>query len=236
MNSQTHRPAPLVTPFSLVTAALFVTALVTANIIAVKIARIGPFNLPAGVIIFPLSYILGDILTEVYGYRFARSVIWLGFLCNLIAVLAIYGGRLLPSAPFWQGQEAYDAILGYTPRLLAASFAGYLVGGFSNSLILARMKLLTRGRWLWSRTIASTIVGQGLDSAVFITLAFSSALGGFLTGGQLVEVLLTQWWAKVLYEAAATPLTYGVVTFLKRREGVDAYDRDVSFNPFALFR
>ena len=218
------------TPTFMVVTALFVTCLITANIIAVKLVVIFGHVLPAAIIIFPLSYIIGDILTEVYGYRQARAVIWLGFLCNLVAVAAIWVGGFMTPASFWGGQEAYDSILGYTPRLLMASFAAYLVGEFANSTILAKMKIWTQGRWLWSRTISSTIVGQGLDSAVFITLAFA---GGEVA---LVRLILTQWTAKVIYEAAATPLTYLVVGWIKRREGLDHYDYDTSFNPIAVTR
>ena len=218
------------TPTFMVVTALFVTCLITANIIAVKLVVIFGHVLPAAIIIFPLSYIIGDILTEVYGYRQARAVIWLGFLCNLVAVAAIWVGGFMTPASFWGGQDAYDSILGYTPRLLMASFAAYLVGELANSTILAKMKIWTQGRWLWSRTISSTIVGQGLDSAVFITLAFA---GGEIA---LVRLILTQWTAKVIYEAAATPLTYLVVGWIKRREGLDHYDYDTSFNPIAVTR
>jgi uncharacterized integral membrane protein (TIGR00697 family) len=210
--------------------AVFVTCLIIANIIAVKLIVVFGRVLPAGVVIFPVSYIVGDVLTEVYGYRRARRVIWLGFLCNLLAVAAIWTAQELPAASFWDGQAAYERILGYTPRLLVASFAAYLVGEFANSFVLARMKIATRGRWLWTRTISSTVVGQGLDSLVFITLAF----GGTIPAADLREAVLTQWVAKSLYEAAATPLTYAVVTFLKRREGLDVYDHRTRFNPLLL--
>lgn len=219
-------------PLFLLVTALFVTALVTANIIAVKLVRIADFILPAGVIVFPLSYIVGDVLTEVYGYRMARVVIWLGFVCNVVVVLFIWVAGLLPAAPDWEAQDAYQRILGYTPRLLLASFAGYLVGEFTNAFIMARMKVLTNGRWLWTRTIGSTIVGQGLDSLVFIAIAFGGTVAGLTLGG----IILTQWVAKVVYEVAATPLTYALVGFLKRRERLDVYDRQISFNPLALFR
>jgi hypothetical protein len=207
--------------------ALFVTCLLTANITAVKLAQVGSLVVPAGVLIFPLSYIIGDVLTEVYGYRQTRRVIWLGFMCNVLAVLAIWGGGQLPAASFWDGQAAYERILGYTPRLLIASFMAYLVGEFANAMVLAKMKIATQGRWLWMRTIASTIVGQGLDSLVFITLAF----GGVMPLPVLVATILTQWLAKTTYEVLVTPLTYGVVTFLKRQEGVDVYDTDTHFHP-----
>jgi uncharacterized integral membrane protein (TIGR00697 family) len=210
--------------------AIFVTCLITANIIAVKLASIAGFILPAAIIIFPLSYIVGDILTEVYGYRQARQVIWLGFLCNLLAVVAIWLGGLLPPVSFWEGQAAYDAILGYTPRLLAASFIAYLVGEFSNAFVLAKLKIATQGRWLWTRTIGSTLVGQGLDSLVFITLAF---IGTIPLAG-LVSTIVTQWLAKSLYEAVVTPLTYATVNFLKRQEGLDVYDYETRFNPLLV--
>jgi uncharacterized integral membrane protein (TIGR00697 family) len=213
-----------------VAVALFVAALLTANIIAVKLIQIGPLILPAGVVIFPVSYILGDILTEVYGYRHARRAIWLGFFGNLIAVAAIYLAGLLPAPAFWQGQDAYNAILGFTPRLLLASFVAYLFGEFSNSVILAKMKVWSQGRHLWARTIGSTVVGQGLDSLVFILIAF----GGLMAGGELAVAVLSQWLFKSAYEVLATPLTYAVVNTLKRVEGVDAYDRNTNLNPFAI--
>ena len=217
-----------VSPRFLVISAIFVTSLITANTIAVEIISVGPFLLPAAVIVFPLSYIFGDILTEVYGYRWARRVIWLGFLCNLIFVAFVWLGQLLPSADFWGGQEAYESILGFAPRLLVASFGGYLVGEFVNSFILAKMKILTKGRWLWSRTIGSTIVGQGLDTAVFITLAFVG------TPSFALIMILHHWLAKVAIEAAATPFTYAAVNYLKRKEGVDTYDYETNFNPFRI--
>jgi len=215
--------------FVLVTA-VFITCLITANITAVKLVSMFGLVVPAGIIIFPLSYIFGDILTEVYGYRQARRVIWLGFFCNLIAVIAIWMGQILPPASFWDGQAAYERILGYTPRLLVASFLAYLVGEFANSFVLAKMKIATQGRWLWTRTIGSTLVGQGLDSLVFITLAFVGTIP--LAG--LASAIVTQWLAKSIYEAAVTPLTYGVVNFLKRQEGLDVYDYDTRFNPLLL--
>ncbi len=212
-------------------AAIFVTTLITSNIVAVKIVDIGGLVVPAGTVtVFPLSYIFGDVLTEVYGYRRARLIIWLGFACNLLAVTAIAVTQYLPPAAFWDGQAAYERILGYTPRLLAASFLAYLVGEFANSAVLSRMKLLTQGRWLWTRTIGSTLVGQGLDSLVFVTVAFI----GTVTGGDLLRTMVTAWLVKSAYEALATPLTYAVVNALKRAEGIDTYDYGVSLSPFRL--
>ncbi|MDA8125293.1 MAG: queuosine precursor transporter [Deltaproteobacteria bacterium] len=216
---------------------LFVASLVTANIIAVKLISIGPLVLPAAVIIFPISYIVGDVLTEVYGYSAARRVIWLGFGANLLVVLAIAAGGALPAVPFWnaggqygtmaEAQKAYQAILGFTPRLLMASFLAYLVGEFTNSFVLARMKVLTEGRYLWARTIGSTVVGQALDSTIFLSVAFA----GILPFGQIGALILGQWFFKVAYETLLTPVTYGVVNFLKRVEGIDFYDRGTNFSP-----
>jgi queuosine precursor transporter len=210
-------------------AAFFVTALVVSNIIAVKLVEISGRVFPAGLVIFPLSYLLGDVLTEVYGFRSARAVIWLGFACNLLALAAIEAAIALPAAGFWGDQRAYEAVLGQTWRIVAASFAAYLVGEFANAYVLARLKLLTRGRWLWSRTIGSTVVGQGLDSLVFVTVAFAGT-------APLADPILTTWAIKVAYETLATPLTYAIVGYLKRRERVDAFDVGVDFNPLALGR
>jgi len=211
-------------------AGLFVTCLLTANVIATKLVMIGGLVLPAGVVIFPLSYVVGDVLTEVYGYGAARRVIWLGFACNLIMVVAIWLAGELPPAPFWKGQAAYAEVFAQTPRLLLASFLAYLAGEFANSYVLAKMKIATDGRWLWTRTVGSTVVGQGLDSLVFVLLAFAGLVPLSVLGG----IIVAQWLVKVAYEAAATPLTYVVVRWLKAREQVDAYDRETDFNPLRL--
>jgi uncharacterized integral membrane protein (TIGR00697 family) len=209
--------------------AIFITCLITANIIAVKLISLYGFILPAAILIFPLSYIIGDVLTEVYGYRQARRVIWLGFFCNFITVMAIWVGQLLPPASFWDGQASYERILGYAPRLLVASFLAYLVGEFTNAYVLAKMKIVTNGRWLWLRTIGSTLIGQGLDSAIFIVLAFV----GTIPLKALLTAVVVQWLAKSLYEAVVTPLTYVVVALLKRKEQLDVYDHDTKFNPLS---
>lgn len=220
-------------------AAVFVTTLVISNIIAVKLFSVGPVFLPAGVILFPVSYIFGDVLTEVYGYSRARQVIWIGFGCNLLAVVAIWISIYLPAAPIWKvlgssesSQKAYSAIFGFTPRLLAASFVAYLFGEFLNSIVLAKMKIATRGRYLWTRTIGSTLVGQFADSALFVSLAFA----GMVPAGAVLDLIVSQWLVKSFYEAAATPLTYGIVNFLKRNENSDYYDRDTNFNPLVWSR
>ena len=224
--------------FTLVTA-IFVTTLTISNIIAVKLVQIGSLVLPAAVILFPISYIFGDILTEVYGYRNARKVIWIGFACNLLAVVAIYAAGVLPAASFWSAgdfstpstaQQAYTAILGFAPRLLIASFCAYLIGEFLNSFVLAKLKIRTKGKYLWLRTIGSTIIGQGADSAVFITIAFL----GILPSGLLLTSILSQWLFKVAYETLATPLTYLAVNFLKRNEREDVFDENTNFNPVVI--
>jgi queuosine precursor transporter len=221
MQTQNYRWYPIVV-------AVFVTCLITANIIAVKPVQIGGLVFPAAVVIFPLAYIFGDVLTEVYGYARARQTIWIGFVCNLIAVLAIYAGGLLPAAGFWPNQSAYDMILGFSARLLAASFSAYLVGEFLNSIVLAKLKVITAGKYLWVRTIGSTLIGELADSAVFITAAFA----GVWPSDQVFTGIITQWLLKSGYEILATPLTYIVVGFLKRAENSDVYDRDTNFTPF----
>ena len=226
----------------LIIAALFITCLITANIIAVKLITLGiepirhggfqfPGPLPAAIVIFPLSYIFGDILTEVYGYRQARKIIWLGFFCNLIAVLAFWVAGQIPALDS-DVQNAYERILGYTPRILAASFLAYLVGEFANSFVLAKMKIKTKGRFLWTRTIGSTLVGEGLDSTVFIIIAF----GGMFSWPLIIGIILTHWLVKTGYEVVATPFTYIVVNYLKKKEGIDTYDHDTDFNPFLITR
>jgi len=210
--------------------ALFVTCLITANVIIVKQVSFCGLVLPAAIVIFPLSYILGDVLTEVYGYRQARRVIWLGFLCNLVAVAAIWVGGLLPPAPVFEAQPAYERILGSTPRFLLASFAAYLAGEFANSFVLAKMKIATRGRWLWTRTMGSTLAGQGIDTLIVLTIAFA----GVLPLSVLGVMILSHWLVKTAYEALATPFTYAIVAYLKKKEGIDAYDYDIDFNPLQV--
>lgn len=221
---------PRVSIWFLVVTAIFVTSLITANIIAVKLVGVASLIFPAAVIIFPVSYIIGDVLTEVYGFQRARLVIWLGFFCNLLSVIAIWLAQILPSASFWQGQAAYEQILGYTPRLLIASFVAYLVGEFVNSIVLAKMKIATHGRWLWTRTIGSTLIGEGLDSLVFISIAFL----GTIPLSAMFFTIITQWLMKTTYEIVVTPLTYIVVNFLKREEGNDFFDHDTQFNPLRI--
>ena len=211
-------------------AALFVTCLLAANTIATKLIVVGGLVLSAAIVIFPISYVVGDVLTEVWGYAVTRRVIWLGFGCNALMVLAVWLGGELPAAPFWSGQAAYQQILGQAPRILVASLAAYLVGEFANAFVLAKLKIATEGRRLWVRTIGSTLVGQGLDSVVFVTLAF----GGTIPAGVLTGLVVSQWAVKVAYEAAATPLTYLAVGWLKSSEHLDTFDHRTNFNPLRI--
>jgi queuosine precursor transporter len=191
---------------------------------------VGGIVLTAGIVIFPLSYVVGDVLTEVWGYAAARRAIWLGFACNAVMVAAVWAGGALPPAPFWTGEAAYHEIFGHTPRLLLASFLAYLVGEFANAFVLARLKVATQGRWLWVRTIGSTVVGQAIDTGVFVTIAFA----GTVPASVLLAIMGGQYLFKVLYEAAATPLTYAAVAWLKGAERLDTFDYDTDFNPIRL--
>ncbi len=231
MQPGTERTAALrgSSPYLLLITGLFVMALVLSNVLAVKLVEINGRVFDAATLLFPLTYLIGDVLTEVYGYRQARLVIWVGFASSLVAIVAIQIAILLPPAGFWEeNQGAYESVLDTTWRIFLGSLAAYLVGEFTNSIILAKLKVLTEGRWLWLRTISSTIVGQGLDSVVFSAIAF----GG--TGVPLANQIVTIWVIKVVWEILATPLTYAVVGFLKRKEHLDAYDVDTDFNPLKL--
>jgi queuosine precursor transporter len=206
----------------------FVSILLISNVASTKIVDLKWFVFDGGTLLFPLSYIFGDILTEVYGYRKAKHVIWLGFgMASLMAIVFMVVGAL-PPASDWGNQEAYYAILGLTPRLVFASLIAYFCGSFSNSFILAKMKIWTEGKMLWTRTIGSTLVGELLDSAIFIMIAFY----GILPGSLLVTLIISNYLFKSAVEIAFTPLTYKVVKFLKRKEGEDYYDKNTNFNPF----
>jgi uncharacterized integral membrane protein (TIGR00697 family) len=213
----------------LITAA-FVAVLLISNIASTKILVIGPLTFDGGTILFPLAYIFGDVLTEVYGYRRARRVIWTGFFWITVAVLVFAIVDALPPAEGWELQESFSAILGQTPRIVLGSLIAYFAGEFSNSYILARLKIVTRGRWLWTRTIGSTLVGQAVDTALFLVVAF----WGVLPPELLLTVFISNYVFKVGIEALFTPITYAVVNFLKRAEGEDYFDHDTDFNPFAL--
>ena len=218
--------------------AAFVTVLICSNLIGpAKIAQIelplvGTFIIGAGALFFPISYVFGDILTEVYGYARARRVIWAGFAGLAFASFMAAVVVALPPAPFWSHQGAYEIAFGSTWRIVAASMVAYFCGEFVNSYVLARMKVLTEGRWLWTRTIGSTIVGEAVDSTLFYPLAFYGS--GIIPNDKLPLVMLAQFVAKVAVEVVFTPVTYRLVAFLKRAEGEDFYDRKTDFNPFTL--
>jgi len=206
----------------------FVAILLISNIASTKIVGLNWLTFDGGTLLFPFSYIFGDVLTEVYGYRQSRRVIWLGFSATLLMSLILIVVGLLPAAVGWENQIAYEKILGLTPRLVLASLVAYLVGEFTNSFILAKIKVATKGRWLWLRTISSTLVGELLDSAIFVGLAF----GGILAGPLLGAVIISNYIFKTVVEIVFTPFTYRLVRFLKTREGEDYYDRGTNFNPF----
>ena len=210
--------------------AAFVTILLLSNLIgASKLATIDGWTFGAGILFFPVSYVLGDVLTEVYGYANARRCVWTGFAALLFMAFMSYVVVAMPPAAGWGGQAAYESVFGSTWRIVAASVLGFWAGEFVNSFVLAKMKILTGGRHLWSRTIGSTVFGQAVDSAIFYPVAFF----GVWTNQQIVTVMLTNWLLKVLWEVLLTPVTYAVVGWVKRREGVDVFDNDTNFSPFA---
>ncbi|WP_174286414.1 queuosine precursor transporter [Sphingomonas bacterium] len=216
--------------------AAFVAILLLSNVIGagkvavVTLPLIGPWPFGAGILFFPVSYVIGDILTEVYGYARARRVIWAGFGATVFMAFMAWVVVALPPAPSWTNQAAYETVFGQVPRIVFASVCAFWAGEFVNSYVLARMKIWTGGRHLWSRTIGSTVFGQAVDSAIFYPLAFLGAVGW--TTHLVVVVLFTQWALKVGWEVLLTPVTYAVVGWLKRVEGVDVFDRGTDFSPF----
>lgn len=206
----------------------FVVVLLVSNLVAQKICRIGPLEVSGAVILFPITYIFGDVFTEVYGYGASRRAIWLGFFGTALLYVMATITIALPAADGWHNQAAFQTVFGFIPRILAASLVAYFLGEFANSYTMARLKLATGGKMLWTRTVGSTIVGQAVDTAVVITLTF----GFTLPWSDIGRMILTGYGLKVAYEVLATPLTYAVVGWLKRTEGVDAFDRHTSFNPF----
>ncbi|WOK36013.1 queuosine precursor transporter [Sphingomonas sp. C3-2] len=216
--------------------AAFVAILLLSNVLGagkvatVDLPLIGDWPFGAGILFFPVGYVIGDVLTEVYGYARARRCIWVGFSALIFMAFMSWVVVALPPAADWTGQAAYEAVFGQVPRIVFASIIAFWAGELANSFVLAKMKIWTRGKHLWSRTIGSTVVGQGVDSLIFYPLAFMGAAGW--TGGLVLKVLLTQWVLKVSWEVLLTPVTYLVVNFLKRREGVDVYDEGTNFTPF----
>ncbi|MCW2390240.1 putative integral membrane protein (TIGR00697 family) [Sphingobium sp. B11D3B] len=209
--------------------AAFVAVLLLSNVIgAAKLASLWGFTFGAGILFFPLGYVLGDVLTEVYGYARARRCIWAGFAAMLFMALMSWVVVSLPPAEGWDGQAAYESVFGQVPRIVFASIFAFWAGELTNSFVLAKMKLLTKGKHLWTRTIGSTIVGQGVDSLLFYPLAFY----GLWSTDQVLTVMVTNWALKVGWEAVLTPVTYLAVNFFKRREGLDVYDEQTDFTPF----
>lgn len=207
---------------------LFVAVLLISNIASTKIIGIWRFTFDGGTLLFPLSYIFGDILTEVYGYKKSRRIIWIGFFCALLMSVTLLVIGLIKPAAGWDLQEEYMAILGQTPRIITASLIAYFAGEFSNSYIMAKLKVFTSGRWLALRTIGSTVVGQGVDTVIFVMIAF----WGLYPNTLILLIILSNYVFKVLLEIAFTPVTYKVVKTLKRVERVDYYDIGTDFNPF----
>ncbi|HRY76588.1 MAG TPA: queuosine precursor transporter [Candidatus Paceibacterota bacterium] len=209
---------------------IFVAVLLISNVVAVKIVKVSSFSFAGGTLLFPLAYIFGDIFTEVYGYKRTRRIIWTGFGANiLMAIVFIVIGKL-PAASGWVNQAAYDAILGWVPRIVLASILAYWVGEFINSFVLAKMKIWTQGKWLWTRTIGSTVFGELLDTIIFVLIAFWGALPSAL----IFSVVVSNYILKVGVEIIFTPITYWIVRFLKRKEGIDTYDYKTKFTPFSL--
>lgn len=211
--------------------ALFVAVLLISNIASTKILTLWKFTFDGGTILFPLSYIFGDILTEVYGYRNSRKVIWTGFFCAMLMSLVLWIVQILPPAADWTNQAAFESVLGFIPRIVIASLLAYIAGEFSNSIILSKLKIRTKGRYLWLRTISSTLIGEGIDTAIFCFVAFY----GVLPTELLISVILSNYIFKCGIEILFTPVTYKVVGFLKRKEGVDNFDHGVNYNPFSIF-
>lgn len=222
--------APVYFRFYDITMAAFVAILLLSNIIgAAKLSTVASFTFGAGILFFPVSYVLGDVLTEVYGYARARRVIWTGFVALLFMAVMSFVVVAMPPAASWNGQAAYEEVFGSTWRIVVASIAAFWAGDFVNSFILAKMKVLTKGRMLWARTIGSTIFGQGVDSLIFYPVAFL----GIWTTEAVLTVMVTNWALKIAWEALLTPATYFVVNRLKAAEGVDLFDIDTDFSPFA---
>jgi len=210
--------------------AIFASILLISNLGATKLISIGPIITDGGAVLFPMAYIFSDILTEVYGYKYSRRAIWTGFTVMLLAVFAFTIVRYLPAAPEFNQQEAFNSILGFFPRIVLASLTAYLVGEFLNSFVLAKLKIRTKGKSLWLRLVSSTVVGEFFDTLIFGLVAF----GGILGLDAMVNYLLVGWLFKVSVEVIFLPITYRVVAFLKRAEGVDAYDRKTDFTPFSI--
>lgn len=209
---------------------LFATCLLISNILATKILMIGPWAAPAGVLIFPVAYILNDVITEVWGFSKARLIIWTGFVVNMMAILFFSLAIAVPGAPFWQNQQAFASILGNTPRIVAASLCAYLAGSFLNAYVMSRMKILTKGKGFSGRAILSTFAGESADSCIFILIAFS----GIYPLPVILTMIFTQAMIKTIYEILILPFTWWVVKWVKRVEGIDTFDTHLSYNLFKI--
>ncbi len=218
-------PPKTVSPIFLVLSTFYVTCLLLSNLIASKVILLAGLTLDAAVILFPLTYILGDVFTEIYGFRRTKLTIWLGFSCNFLAALVYLAAVYLPYPDYWPNQEAFATVLGITPRIFIASLVGYLFGEFSNSIVLSKLKVATNGKKLWLRTILSTIVGEALDTVLFVLISFS----GILPKGGLLSMILCQYVFKVGYEVLFTPFTYWCIAKVKKLEGLDVYDHHESY-------
>jgi uncharacterized integral membrane protein (TIGR00697 family) len=208
---------------------IFVVVLLISNLVGPKICAIGPFRISGAQLLFPITYIFGDVFTEVYGYSGSRRAIWIGFFASgLMALMGLVTVHI-PPAPDWPNQRAFEVVFNFVPRMVAASLVAFWCGEFANSYTMAKMKLLTEGRWLWTRTVGSTVVGQAVDTTAVMFLAFA----GSVPTRTILVLIGSGYLGKVLYEVLATPLTYMIVNFLKRSEGVDVYDTHTDFNPFA---
>ena len=218
-----HKHLPAITGF-------FTAALILSNLLDVKIFSFWGIYFPVGIIVFPISYVFGDILTEVYGYSASRRVVWTGFVSLLVTVALLEVAKMLPPAPFWQNQSALEALFAQTPRIMIGSMAAYFTGEFVNSYIVAKMKVSSGGKRMWGRFVASTLVGEFVDTAVFCLIAFL----GTMPDNALLVLAFSAWVAKVVWEIIALPISLSLASWLKRVESEDYFDKNTNFNPFYL--
>ncbi len=209
---------------------VFCVCLVAANLLETKVVRLGPVAVTAGLIVFPVSYIINDCIAEVWGFRKARLIIWMGFLMNFMVVALGKLAVAIPAAPFWEGEEAFDFVFGFAPRVAASSLAAFLVGSFINAYVMSRMKLASKGKKFSLRAVMSTIAGEGADSVIFFPLAF----GGMMPVGELLKMMVVQVILKTVYEIIILPVTIRVVGYIKRVDGSDVYDKDISYNALRI--
>jgi uncharacterized integral membrane protein (TIGR00697 family) len=224
------RTSDKISPLFVGLVTIFVACLLTSNIISGRLIQVGNITLTAAVIIFPITYIFGDVMTEVYGFKKARLTIWLGFFCNFLMILLFTITLAIPAPSFFGGTEAYKTVLSTTPKIFVASLLAYVVGSFANSVVMSRLKIATEGKYLWIRTIGSTIVGEACDSIIFITIVFY----GTLPLNAFFTMMIAQYIWKVAYEVIITPVTYKIVGWIKKKEDLDTYDEGVKYQPFKM--